>query len=572
MALLPEYNTPAFVQDFPNNPALQKLLGALWSANVNRWVNAALIGDIWDRDNYGPRPAFYNPLQTDTPSGALVFPITWNAFPARLSALFPSDSASWNEWADLGNMPPMSFDICRNAPIPQTPYTPTGPRGWQDEYCEWSVTRDADGKILSVMFTCENPEYWLTLWRVDPNAVLENYRNLVSPGVQLYELYLIDSNGHPVVDPATGLPAYNPLNAWNNGTQSTSEYGGAMHLTSSPNTLGAEFDLAAAATIPRVDAQGNPIISALDLVCCAKYGRAGRHSDPTIGQNVNSVVNSSGLQGVYATLTDPPGLYMQTPDFSGYVTPDGTDASHFWTVNRGQLKDPSNPNDIDRILHATFAVPPSYGYTVSDIQIGGANQQIKYGSQIAATITMALSATGFASGGANQQGLNCTIDSASPIPYVQVIQDAALFAAYRAVEANANEIPLSVPILSYPVTAGTTATNVAVLLNTNQAPLNGEITADGGGVTFTITGTIQVGDLTGLLVEIAVDPAVAPGDRGVYVNLPGQPTSPTPSLGLLNVVPAASLGAADATAAKKATEERVAKSSGVKASVIKGRS
>ena len=48
-------------------------------------------------------------------------------------------------------------------------FGPPGPRGWQDEYCEWSVTRDpASNKITSVMFTCENPDYWFTLWQVDP--------------------------------------------------------------------------------------------------------------------------------------------------------------------------------------------------------------------------------------------------------------------------------------------------------------------------------------------------------------------------------------------------------------------
>jgi hypothetical protein len=32
------------------------------------------------------------------------------------------------------------------------PFGPSGPRGWQDEYCEWAVTRDENGDIIAVDF------------------------------------------------------------------------------------------------------------------------------------------------------------------------------------------------------------------------------------------------------------------------------------------------------------------------------------------------------------------------------------------------------------------------------------
>ena len=49
----------------------------------------------------------------------------------------------------------------------------------QDEYCEWSVTRNAAGKITKVMFTSEGPEYWKYLARVQPDTVLEVRRPLL---------------------------------------------------------------------------------------------------------------------------------------------------------------------------------------------------------------------------------------------------------------------------------------------------------------------------------------------------------------------------------------------------------
>jgi hypothetical protein len=536
MALLKSFDTPGYVQDFPNDPKKQEQMNALWSANVNRWVNASLIGDIWDLINYGPRPAFYNPLVTDTPASAVIQPIPWQAFPGRITALFPQSSSSWSEWADTGQIPQMTENLCTGQSISPTAYTPTGPRGWQDEYCEWSVTRDANNKITSVMFTCENPEYWLTLWEVDPDAVLALYQQLVSPSVKLSDLYLVDTSGKPVVDPATGRPAYNPLNIWNRGTQSLAHSGGAVHLTSSPNTLGAEFDLAAAATIPRVDGSGQPVTSAGPLVCCAQYGRAGRHSDPTIGQNVNAIVNSLGLQGARATLTNPPGLYMQTPDFGKLVTPDKTSANQFWKVVRGQLKDPKNPNDIDRILHATFSVPSSLGYTISDITING--QGIQYGSQLVQFIQMRLSATAFASGGANQTGVGCTVQNNTPSVTVSLLQDAQVYAACRDLETQQNEIPFSIPVLSLAVPRGATTGDVALALNTGDTPQDAQVTVEGGGVTVTVTGQTPGGGVPALLVSITVTADAALGDRGVSVTVPNQPSSSQAAIGLLNVVEA----------------------------------
>lgn len=536
MAILAQYHTPAFIVDFPNDPQQQGRMDALWSANVARWVCAALIGDIYDRENYGPRPAFYNPLVTDTPDGATVATITWAAFPGRFSALFPSRSSDWDHWSDYGDMPDMTTNLCTGQTIDPTPYTPTGPRGWQDEYCEWSVTRDASGKVTSVMFTCENPEYWMTLWDCDPNAVLTQYRSLVSAKVQLLDLALLDSNGAPVVDPATGRWAYNPLNKWNNGPHTYPDRGGAVHLTSSPNTLGAEFDLAAAATMPRVDGSGAPIKAAAQLVCCALYGRIGRHSDPTIGQNVNAVVNYSGIQGARLTLTDPPGLYIQTPDFSTFETPDGSDPSSYWTVVRGRTMQGDDP--IDRILHATYEVPAGKGFAVGDIKIGEA--PIEFGGQIAGAITMALLGTAFASGGANQQGVACTLDTpdAQIIPWAQALQDAAVFNAYRNLEAAQNEIAMSVPVLALPVVQGTTVGNLAMPLNlANAVPASAvTVTTTAAGVDVEVDSVTEIAGMVTLMVTITASSEAALGDAGIFVAVSGSPSSSEPALGLLTIV------------------------------------
>jgi hypothetical protein len=558
-SVLNQFSPPADVVDFPSQPQLQEQMNAAWSANVNRWVNAALIGDVWDLVNYGPRPAFYNPLVTPTPAGAVNAAIPWNAFPGRIQALFPQQSGNWQQWADQGvpAADPVTIDLCSQQAIAPIPYPPTGPRGWQDEYCEWSVTRNAAGQITSVMFTCENPEYWLTLWNTDPGRVLQLYQSLVNPAVQLDDLSLTDADGRIVIDPTTGGPVYNPLNQWNSGTQTLSDRGGAVHLTSSPNTLGAEFDLAAAATMPRA-VNGDPVTSPSQLVCCARYGKIGRHSDPTIGQNVNQTVNyTPQLPQARATLTNPPGLYMQMPDFSNYATPDGTPASQFWTIVRGKTRDPKVPGDIDRILHATFAVPAEKGYTVSDISIGGA--KIQYGSQITGTITMALMATVFGNSGVTQTPVGCTVAAADSnvTPSVSAIQSFPVFAAYRQQEQASNELPLSIPILALGIRPGQSLGNIAVLLNTSEAPQGAVFTVPEGGVTITVDGTQALPDsgMTVYLATIAADPAATPGDRTVLAQVPGMPATTQAAIGLLTVTqPAGTPLAKGAAAGPKAAK------------------
>lgn len=550
MALLSQFSTPADVQDFPTNPLMQTTMNQLWSGNVNRWVEAALIGDVWDLVNYGPRPAFYNPLNTDTPTGAVNAAITWNAFPGRIQALFPNNPAQWMQWADQGVPDQVTTDLCSKKTIPEIPYPPTGPRGWQDEYCEWCVTRDANNNITSVMFTCENPEYWMTLWQTDPKKVFELYQGLVGSSVVFDDLCLCDAAGNIIYDPISLRPYYNPLNIWNSGTQTLGNKGGAVHLTSSPNTLGAEFDLAAAASMPR-SVNGQPVTNASDLVCCARYGKIGRHSDPTIGQNVNQYVNyTAGLTQVRATLTNPVGLYIQTPDFSNYQTPDGSPASECWHVIRGHSKDPRVLGDIDRLLHVKFSVPAGKSFTVSDISISGA--KIQYASQIAQTFNMALMATVYGNSGVTQTSVACTATNPDPSPSVSAIQPLNVFMAYRNLEAQSNELSLSVPILAQPIAQGQTLQNIALLLNTSDTPAGAVFTVPEGDVSIAVTGTqtLPGADLSVYLVSIRANSSAVLGDRTVLASVPGMAATTQAAIGLLTVT-SASLSQPDLGMARK---------------------
>lgn len=237
---------------------------------------------------------------------------------------------------------------------------------FQDEYLEWHVTRDpATRKIVRVELTCEGPEYWQFLAASDPNLVLHLYQKYVSGSVTLQDLF---PNGG----------SYDPLNKWNTGS-------GAMHLIQRNNTLEAEVNIAAAATILRNDGQG-PITDPNDLIQCARFGQASRASDPHIGD----VVNQLARQGYTITLKNPIGLYIDGIDDSGFNKPDHTPATGYLKIVRGI------PGQGLRAIYEVPAGETAAGqpFVVGDMNIGGT--AIDFGGQIAKRISMKL--TGVAVG------------------------------------------------------------------------------------------------------------------------------------------------------------------------------
>jgi hypothetical protein len=524
------FSPPANVVDFPSDPTKQAALVARWTQFLDGFIQLAIVGDPWTNDNDSNRVLFFNPLTTPIGPNAIVAPITWFAFPNRVLSYFAASQGSsygltdveLYELADQGflagkpdfgnGFPPVPSDVYPviNWQQPKTnwrAYEPPGARGWQDEYCEWCVQRDGQGRIVRIDFTCENPEYWVALWKTDPNAVLSLYRAAVSASVQLDDIVMHDKTGAPIIDPETGLPAYNPINKWNTGTIATPTSGGAMHLTSPPNDIDAEIYLAAAATLLR---DVTPYTAAA-LVDCAAYGVPYRNSDPNIGYNVNRTVKNAGGNGLrMATLTDPIGLYMQQPDFSSYATPDGTDASTFWTVVRG-----SAPS---MILHATFAVPASKPYTVSDVTIGG--QPIGYASQIAQTFQMGLSAT-VQPTAQNESALPCvdTKPDAACSPWPQVIMGPGMLDAYAALMGELGTSGLPPPTVAQGKSA-------SFALQVLYATKDATIEVVGGGVTVTATSATVDGTTATFMVDIAVAADATPGVRSVQVSDPTYPAGP----------------------------------------------
>lgn len=404
---LDRFHPPAFITDLADQPELQAELDNTWNVNATGWTEQAIQGNPWTSRYASEQDYYYNPRETDL-RGGLQEMVTWPAFPNRIIFYYPqlTTRQQW-EMADTGMVAGVDLPLVpqtaecaalAGTPIssdsPRIPYGPYGPRGWLDEYCEMArkvEMIDGAATITEIHFTCENPEYWYALWSVSPDRVVDLYREILgNDRIQIADLQLM-RDGQPVIDPATGRAAYDPLNKWNSGTEIAEDAGGAMHLTSTPNTIQTELQLAGGATVQR--SQGN--INSSALICCGQFGQIYRNSDPHIGQLDNQMV---GL-GYKVSLADPIGLYMQMPSFGAWTLPDDpklpadADPRECWQILRGAETLDGFPPDMSFLLHVRVAIPDRWRdagvtFNVGDILING--QKIEYASQVMQTFNVAL--------------------------------------------------------------------------------------------------------------------------------------------------------------------------------------
>lgn len=250
----------------------------------------------------------------------------------------------------------------------------------QDEYCEWHVDRNAGGGITRISFTAEGPEYWQRLAELDMDLVTTLYQELVDPQIVKDDLIWDADIACPRFNASGQLTGYvplfvqgtyNPHNEWNTRK-------GAVHLTHPANTLGAEINLAADATVLYPSVSAVPAATlASRLICCAGYGGVNRSSDPAIG----SAVNGLARLGNCVTLENPVGLYISSVDLNGLAAPDGTSIPQALVIRRASA-------DQARILRAEVLPPAGANYSLDQCSFD--LEPLKFGGQIARKITMVL--------------------------------------------------------------------------------------------------------------------------------------------------------------------------------------
>ncbi|MBH0776627.1 hypothetical protein [Nocardia bovistercoris] len=347
------YGAPGNIDDFAHG-ADPAALADGWHKTVSGWVGARAADSA----------AFFDALD----SAGDVVPIAWDGFPLALRSWFATapdpelarqrSAETLAEWRPGGRAPRAVRGGMLGEPL-------TLFRRQQDEYCEWFTHRDDAGRITRVDFSCEGPEYWTHI-ATDPELCLRLYREHVDANVELSELFwdhdvAISIDGRWRIWARAG--DYNVLNRW-----TTTD--GIMHLTHSANTLEAEINLAADATVLRA-VDGVIVDDPGTLICCSGFGGASRSSDPLIGFAVNRAVSAGKRVG----LADPVGLYISALNTGAFTDGDG-DPVDAWRVVRGDASE-------QRILRATFTPPPG-----SEVLVGGV--PLEFGGHITDHIQMAL--------------------------------------------------------------------------------------------------------------------------------------------------------------------------------------
>lgn len=359
---IPEFSPPG------NLPELNDKNKQAWSDKyISQWMNDEIAGNVQGPyQKRDPLTQFFNGTisaydTTQQPTG-----ITWNAFPNQITVHYGGDNDLRWKIADSSRL-------------------------LQDEYLEWSLSRDGKtNNITTVVFTCEGPEYWQFYsyyQQEDAIATIKKMNNLDLAPEDEANLFLT-----PLEDSENRLKwLYNPTNPFNFRTDT----GTIIHLIQPANTLSAEIDIAAQATVIRKDPQGKVITNSDQLIRCSQYGNPYRNSDPTIG----SLINALARQGISLSIADPVALYINKFDTGSFKldtsgAQDG-DSDNFIPVptswfefQRGDIKKKQGlrlriqnntgqkTNDGSRLL------------TVSDIYDKSKSVFINYGAQFADYVTM----------------------------------------------------------------------------------------------------------------------------------------------------------------------------------------
>lgn len=314
MPLVTRFDTPASLNDMP--------AGSVFYDNWHNFIASRLNTTAGTGTALGE---FYDASEVDVDVAA-ERALVWMAFPRQVLVDRRDDRRAAFIFADS--------DAATRDP--------------QNEYCEWRVTRNADGKITKVVFVTESPEYWQQLWTDDRPTVVNLYRTLLNnPGIVEANLEL-PGPGH----------VYNKLNSFN-----TTD--GIVHLIQSINTLSAALGLAQG-SIHTGAARDN-------------YETAPPGLRTSVDPRVKFDIGALARKPLSITVREPIGLYITGFDDTGWTEPSGSPVDNYWSIVRG------SPGQI---LRLEYEVPPGTGFVVGDIRIGG--RPIEWGGQIAEHVTVTI--------------------------------------------------------------------------------------------------------------------------------------------------------------------------------------
>lgn len=257
-----------------------------------------------------------------------------------------------------------------------------------EEYLEWRVVRNGAGKITRIEFTTEVREYWEILAKYHPTKCLrllgrfagERIADFASVFGSDPEQMTPEERARNFQNNMFALDNTPPRSPYNNGRRSIAFMGKSV------NTLNAAIQLASFAAFPYQAEEEDGTIRSLTgseaIAFTNQNALDCRNSDPTI---VASVIDQA-IAGKFLVLDNPPGIYILDVQHEKILLPDrsGSIPRDWFEFQRGSR------DGVERSQRLVFEVPPSQGFTISDLIDEEIDEPISFGGQIAKKITVGL--------------------------------------------------------------------------------------------------------------------------------------------------------------------------------------
>lgn len=297
--------------------------------------------------------------------------VDWSGFPVRIQTCLDGSLRKTLRFLDwqLGNI-----DAGR----------PIG----HEEYLEWRVVRNGAGKITRMEFTTEIREYWEILAKYHPTKCLRLLGRFAGERIAAFddvyggdpEQMTPEERSRAFQSNMFALNDTPPKSPYNNGRRAIAFMGKSV------NTLNAAIQLASFAAFPYQAEETNGTIRSITgseaIAFTNQNALDCRNSDPTI---VSSVIDQA-VAGKFLVLDNPPGIYVLDVQHEKILLPDRSASipRDWFEFQRGSR------DGVERSQRLVFEVPPSQGFTISDLIDDEINEPIAFGGQIAKKITVGL--------------------------------------------------------------------------------------------------------------------------------------------------------------------------------------
>jgi hypothetical protein len=266
----------------------------------------------------------------------------------------------------------------------------------QEEYLEWRVVRDGNGRPRRVEMTTEFAAYWKVLAANQPADAIALVGDFAGEPVPATGLYGdLDPFAAGVTSQQRGeafsaimlregVSDLAGLSPYNSGTKAI------CCMIQSTNTLSALINLVGAASEPHVVidsvSRETRLMSGSEAihVIPAKAAQDCRNSDPVVVERVARLAS----EGRVIAFDDPIGVYIQGVEHRQLVLPDGAEVPREWfELSRGLGSDEA-PDGRPRYQRLTLEVPPDQGFGLAELLHRTTGKPITHGAQIAELVKL----------------------------------------------------------------------------------------------------------------------------------------------------------------------------------------